>query len=114
MNSSCGVRHRQQRVTREIPRNSKEYAASLRITAHLDMAGQKGADAASPEFYCAYRSLLGVVALLLLTCIDVAVCVSALQRWGHAPKRIDVRRLNILTKVDTGKPEEPDVQSVWG
>ena len=45
-----------------------------------------------------YRSLLGAVAFLLLTRIDVAVFVSALQRWGHAPKIIHVKRLNVLTK----------------
>ena len=45
-----------------------------------------------------YRSLLGVVAFLLLTRIDFVVFVSALQRWGHAPKIMHVKRLNVLTK----------------
>ena len=52
-----------------------------------------------------YRSLLGGVAVLLLTRIGVAVFVSALQRWGHAPKIIYVKRLNVLTKWIQANPK---------
>ena len=50
------------------------------------------------ELHSLYRSLLGAVAFLLLIRIDIAVFVSALQRWGHSPKVIHVKRLNALTK----------------
>ena len=42
---------------------------------------------------------------LLLTRIGVAVFVSALQRWGHAPKIIHVKRLNVLTKWIQANPK---------
>ncbi|MFM7987955.1 MAG: hypothetical protein ACKPKO_52445, partial [Candidatus Fonsibacter sp.] len=51
------------------------------------------------------RSLLGVVAFLLLTRIGVAVFVSALQRWGHAPNIIHVKCLNALSKWIQANPK---------
>ena len=75
-----------------------EYASSLHIIAHPGLSIKKSEDAVSAELHSPYWSLLGAVALLLLTRADVAVYVYALQRWGHAPKVIHDKRLNVLTK----------------
>ena len=80
-----------------------EHASSLRIIAHSDLLSKKSEDAVRAELHSLYRSLLGAVACLRLTRADVAVYVSALQRWGHAPKVIHVKRLHVLT--DTGEPK---------
>jgi len=82
-----------------------EYASSLRIIAHLDLMSKKAVDAVCAELHSLYRSLLGAVAFLLLTRADVAVYVSALQRWGHAPKVIHVKILNVLTKWIQANPK---------
>ena len=96
--TNCGVRPRQHKVTKEISLDQMEYASSLRIIAHPELMSKKAEDAVCAELHSLYRSLLGAVAFLLLTRADVAVYVSALQRWGHAPKVIHVKRLNVLTK----------------
>ena len=41
-----------------------------------------------------FMTLLGATAWLLQTRMEVAVYVSALQRHMHAPRAIDLRRLN--------------------
>ncbi|MFM7978185.1 MAG: hypothetical protein ACKPKO_02620, partial [Candidatus Fonsibacter sp.] len=69
------------------------------------MSTKKSDEAAGAELHSLYRSLLGAVAFLLLTRIDVAVFVSALQRWGHAPQIIHVKRLNALTKWIQANPK---------
>ena len=95
--TNCGVRRRQGAKTKDISLDQNEYAALLRLIARPDLAWKIAEDAAIPELHSLYRSLLGAVALLLLTRIDIAVFVSALQRWGHAPNIIRVKRLNVLT-----------------
>ena len=92
------MRHRQNRSTKGITLDPNEYAASLRTIAHADLSGKKADEVVSPELHSLYRSLLGAVAFLLLTRIDVVVFASAFQRWGHAPKIVRVKRLNVLTK----------------
>ena len=82
-----------------------EYASSLRIIAHSDLLSKKTEDAVSADLHSLYRSLFGAVAFLLWTRADVAVYVSALQRWGHAPKVIHVKRLNVLTKWIQANPK---------
>ena len=95
--TNCGVRHTQDKVTKSISLDQVEYASALRTIAHAELSSKKSDEAAGPELHSLYRSLLGVVAFLLLTRIDVAVFVSALQRWGHAPMIIHVKRLNVRT-----------------
>ena len=70
----------------------------MRTISHAELKSKKSAEAAGPELHELYRSLLGVAAFLLLTRIDIAVFVSALQRWCHAPLIIHVKRLNALTR----------------
>ena len=103
--TNCGVRNRQHKTTREITLDQNEYAASLRTIAHADLSGKKSEDEVSPELRSLYRSLLGAVAFLLLTRIDVAVFVSALQRRGHAPKIMHVKRLHVLRKWIRANPK---------
>ncbi|MFM7978361.1 MAG: hypothetical protein ACKPKO_03515, partial [Candidatus Fonsibacter sp.] len=98
-------RHTQDKVTKAIYLDQVEYASALRTIAHSELSSKKSDEAAGVELHSLYRSLLGAVAFLLLTRIDVAVFVSALQRWGHAPKIIHVKRLNALTKWIQANPK---------
>ena len=82
-----------------------KYASALRTIAHAELSSKKSDESAGLELHSLYRSLLGVVAFLLLARIDVAVFVSALQRWGHAPLIIHVKRLNVLTKWIQANPK---------
>ena len=50
-------------------------------------------------------SLLGAVAYALLTRVDVAVYVVALQRVSHAPRVLHVRRLNVATRWTQRNPQ---------
>ena len=43
-------------------------------------------------------SLLGAVAYLYLTRIDVLVCIAACQRYAHKPLIIHVKRLNVILR----------------
>jgi hypothetical protein len=74
------------------------YASSLHTVSHADLAVKKAEDAVCVELHSLYRSLLGAVAFLLLMRTDIAVFVSALQRWEHILKIIHVKRLNALIK----------------
>jgi hypothetical protein len=55
---------------------------------HADLTVKKAEDVVCAELHSLYRSLLGAVAFLLLIRIDIAVFVSALQRWGHSPRSL--------------------------
>ena len=50
-------------------------------------------------------SLLGAVAYVLMTRIDVAVFVCALQRVTHKPKIIHVKRLNAVLRYMQANPQ---------
>ena len=50
------------------------------------------------EFHEVYRSVLGAVAWIALTRADLAVYIQALQRWAHAPRIQDCKRLDIAIR----------------
>ena len=99
------MRHRQDKVMKSVTLEQNAYVAALRMFAHPDSAGKKAEDAANLAMHSLYCLLLGAVAILLLTSIDVADFVSALQRWGHAPHIIHVKRLHVLTEWIQANPK---------
>ena len=82
-----------------------EYAKAQRTIAHPDIGSKPAEDAVCTELHNLYRSLLGAVAYLTLTRLDIAVFVSALQRWSHAPNIIHVKRPNALTRWVQANPK---------
>jgi hypothetical protein len=51
-----------------------------------------------------YMSLLGGTAWLILTRVDLAVFVQALQRRAHAPRLCDCKRLNVVVRYAKRRP----------
>eukprot|EP00974_Lingulodinium_polyedra_P093124 9021202-Lingulodinium_polyedra.AAC.1 len=61
--------------------------------------GQPAVDAtASPEHKAPFTILFGAVAYTLLTRIDSAVGIAALQRAARAPSNMHVKRLNVVLR----------------
>ena len=110
----CGAQHRQVVRTNVIPFEQNEYAAPLRCIAHAELNGKKAEEPVGSQLHSLYDSLLKAVSFLLLTRIDVAVCVSARQRWGHAPKDYARQAIDYMYKVDTGEPDMPSARGLPG
>ena len=51
-----------------------------------------------------YMSLLGGAAWLTLTRVDLSIFIQALQRRAHAPRAIDVKRLNTVVRYAKRRP----------
>eukprot|EP00974_Lingulodinium_polyedra_P106833 10342533-Lingulodinium_polyedra.AAC.1 len=60
------------------------------------MSQLAGDATASPEHKASFISLLGALAYTLLTRIDIAVFVVAMQRVAQAPLNMHVKRLNVV------------------
>ena len=74
-------------IVEAIALDQHEYVASLRTMARPELSSKQVEDSVGVELHSFCRSLLEAVACLLLRRKDVAVFVSALQRWGHARKK---------------------------
>ena len=83
--TNCGVRHRQDKVMKSVTLEQNAYVAALRMFAHPDSAGKKAEDAANLAMHSLYCLLLGAVAILLLTSIDVADFVSRYNGGATRP-----------------------------
>jgi hypothetical protein len=68
----------------------------LKAVAHPQLHTGKPEDLAVPELFALFMSLLGAVAYLAHTRIDVVVFVSALQRHTSKPQLAHIKRLNKL------------------
>ena len=94
--TNCGVRHIQDKITKEITLDQIQFANNLRVIAHSQISGSKPDDLCCPELHQLYQSLLGAVAYLAQTRVDIVVFICALQRVTHKPTILHVRRLNRL------------------
>ena len=94
--TNCGVRHQQNPVTKEITLDQSHFVTTLKPIVHQHLATEPPGDNACAELHELYRSLLGAVAYLSHTRLDVNVFVSALQRHGHQPLVQHVKKLNKL------------------
>ena len=74
-----------------------EYAKALKPMTHSDLK-LNAESALSSECHSLFLSLLGALAYLSLTRIDVIVFIAALQRYNHAPKVIHAKRLNSVVR----------------
>ena len=96
--TNCGVRHLQDKVTKEITLDQTEYIAALKPIEHVDLVKASSEALATDTVQELYRSLLGAVAFCSLTRVDAAVFIVALQRQSGKATNLHVRRLNVLTR----------------
>ena len=52
----------------------------------------------SAECHSLYLSLLGALAYLSLTRVDVVIFIASLQRFNHTPKVVHAKRLNVVVR----------------
>ena len=101
----------QNNVTREITLDQIQYAGNLRTIVHPQLSGSR------PEIFCVlelhqlYMSLLGAVAYLAHTRVDIVVFFCALQRHAQAadPARAPLEQ---APHMDSTQPEEVGLQEV--
>ena len=74
--------------------DQNDYAAAIQPVVMPELMKLNDNDVLQGLLQCCFMTLLGAVAWLLQTRIEVAVYVSPLQRHMHAPRAIDLRRLN--------------------
>ena len=112
--TNCGLRHIQDRSTFTITLDQEEYINNLKAIAHPDLKGQPKEQACSPELTQLFMSLLGAVAYALMTRIDVAVFVCALQRVTSKPQIIHIKRLNAVLRWMQSNPRRLCFPAVAG
>ena len=96
--TNCGVRHAQDIKTKEIVLDQIQFASQLHPIAHPQLTGGRAEDESSPELHQLFMSLLGAVAYLSLTRMDILVFISALQRHMAKSTFDHVRKLNKLLR----------------
>ena len=117
---NCGVRH-VRHGDGSIELNQQEYAMQLKPIVSPELLsgfpdrglGDRGREGlpsrpASEQLIAQFISLLGAVAYLLLTRVDIAVYVAALQRVSKAPTVLHVKRLNAVVRWAQRNPK-----SLW-
>ena len=96
--TNCGVRHRQNPDTKAITTDQTEYIKDIKTINHPDMRNVESDADCSEAVHKLYMSLVGAVACCLITRLDVAVYVVALQRFLQKPKIIHIKRLNTVVR----------------
>ena len=104
--TNCGTRHAQDEITMEISSDQIEYAGALRTIEHPQMTTVRIEEPCTPELHQLYMSLLGAVAYLSHTRVDIVVFIVALQRRNHNPEVQHVRKLNKLLRWLQRKPNK--------
>ena len=92
--TNCGVRHVQCPRTFAVTLDQIHFAATLQTISHPQVTNGQLADLADDTLHSLYRSLLGAVAYLAHTRVDIMVFVCALQRHVARPTVEHARKLN--------------------
>jgi hypothetical protein len=103
--TNCGLRHIQDPKTFGITLDQEEYIKNIKPIIHEDLKGRSSDSECSQELIQLFMSLLGAVAYALMTRIDVAVFICALQRVTHKPKVIHLKRLNAVLRWMQANPK---------
>ena len=96
--TNCGVHHVRNISLNTVSLDQIEYAKKLRSITHVDLTSQPSESECCEELHQLYMSLLGALAYLYLTRVDVLVFISACQRYAHKPQIIHVKRLNTIVR----------------
>ena len=103
--TNCGLRHIQDPISFSITLDQEEYIKNMKPIIHPDLKGLPSDTECSAEIIQLFMSLLGAVAYALMTRIDVAVFICAMQRVTHKPKIIHVKRLNAVLRWMQANPK---------
>ena len=95
--TNCGIRHIRDPATSIITMDQHQYAQALKPIVHADLR-RASTDPLSSECHSLYLSLLGALAYLSLTRVDIVVFIAALQRFNHSPLVIHAKRLNAVVR----------------
>ena len=112
--TNCGLRHIQDPQTFSITLDQEMYVQNIKPIIHDDLKGKSSDKDCSPELAQLFMSLLGAVAYALMTRVDVAVFVCALQRVTHKPKIIHIKRLNAVLRWMQANPKRLTFRSAKG
>ena len=97
-----GIEHVQSKEGINTHQNT--YAQQLQPIDITTVKDHPDEELATDAFHSLYMSLLGGIAWLVLTRVDISVFVQALQRRAHAPRVCDLKRLNIVTRYAKRRP----------
>ena len=75
-----------------------DYIKGIKVCVSSEITKTASEAKAGAELHAQYWSVLGAIAYAVLTRPDIAVFVSALQRWSHAPAIIHCKRLNAVVR----------------
>ena len=103
--TNCGIRHIQVKETLEISLDQEEYIKNLKPIQHAELSGPSAERECSAPLVQLFMSLLGAVAYALMTRVDIAVFVCALQRVTHKPQIIHIKRLNAVLRWMQANPK---------
>ena len=96
--TNCGVRHTQDPQTKEVKLDQDDYIKGIKVCESSEITKSASEGKAGPELHAQYWSVLGAIAYAVLTRPDIAVFVSALQRWSQSPAIIHCKRLNAVVR----------------
>ena len=99
------MRHTQDPQTKEVKLDQDEYIKGIKVCESFEIIRSASEGKAGPELHAQYWSVLGAIAYAVLTRPDIAVFVSALQRWSHAPAIIHCKKLNAVVRWTQRNPK---------
>ena len=103
--TNCGIRHIQDTSTFKVTCDQNHYISCLKPI-NVDGISKLDVDAtASAQHKALFISLLGALAYTLLTRIDIAVFIAALQRVAQAPLISHLKRLNVVLRWAQRNPQ---------
>ena len=85
-------------TTKEITLDQDEYIKGSRTIAHPDLTGKPTDSLCVPDLHMLFWSVLGAINFAILTRMDIAVFVGALQRVSHKPTILHCKRLNAVVR----------------
>ena len=80
------------------------YAQQLQLIDATSIKSHPDEELVNETMHSLYMSLLGGLAWLVLTRVDLSVFVQALQRRAHAPRVCDIKRLNTVVRYAKRRP----------
>ena len=104
--TNCGVRHIQDPETKTVSLDQEDYIKGIKTCVHQDISSKPAESLCESDLHQQYWSVLGAIAYAVLTRPDIAVFVSALQRYSQTPKIIHVKRLNAVVRWSQRNPKK--------
>ena len=104
--TNCGVKHVQRRDTMSVTLDQIHFASTLKAVAHPQVSSGSDGDVTDADLHALYRSLLGAVAYLAHTRVDILVFICALQRHVASPRVEHARKLNRVLRWVQNNPKK--------